>query len=338
MKKGFTLIEMLVVVAIIGLLIGMLLPAIQAARESARSAVCKSNLRQFGLGMQMHADRDPSQRFCTGAYDVLRDGCPDTWGWVADLVNMNICKPGELLDPSNSCRSSEKTNELLGGDTSNGKEGRPLSRANEGVCSTITGPAADRGPRVATQLFDKGYNTNYAASWHLVRGGPAFNVLAGTTPQPETAIASGSSLKGLAHVLGPLTRRQLSNSKITSSVIAFLGCGAPGDPKDGIAIGNVVSPASPAGSGKEYVVQGERLTEAFNDGPAKYNSGNHAVVIASGTVNWKAQLDAEAAGQATGAGHWMQDTRDWWAIHRGECNILMADGSVKSFVDRNGDL
>lgn len=53
-KKGFTLIELLVVIAIIAILAAMLLPALQSARESARSAVCKSNLRQLALGWQMY--------------------------------------------------------------------------------------------------------------------------------------------------------------------------------------------------------------------------------------------------------------------------------------------
>jgi prepilin-type N-terminal cleavage/methylation domain-containing protein/prepilin-type processing-associated H-X9-DG protein len=50
-RRGFTLVELLVVISIIGVLIGMLLPAIQSARESARRANCASNMRQIGLGI-----------------------------------------------------------------------------------------------------------------------------------------------------------------------------------------------------------------------------------------------------------------------------------------------
>jgi len=55
-KRGFTLVELLVVVAIISVLIALLMPAFCRVREAARSVACMSNLRQSGLGFQMYAN------------------------------------------------------------------------------------------------------------------------------------------------------------------------------------------------------------------------------------------------------------------------------------------
>ena len=77
MKRGFTLIELLVVIAIIAILAAMLMPALESARQQARRIACTSQLRQWGLALEMYASQYdgwmPSKNGGGGDY-MVRNG------------------------------------------------------------------------------------------------------------------------------------------------------------------------------------------------------------------------------------------------------------------------
>src|SRR5262245_46145980 len=77
-RGGVTIIELLVVTAIIAILIGLLLPAVQAAREAARRVACRNNLKQLGLAA--HHYHDVYNTFPPGAVVPLNSAFPQFAG------------------------------------------------------------------------------------------------------------------------------------------------------------------------------------------------------------------------------------------------------------------
>ena len=100
--QGFTLVELLMVIAIVGLLMALLLPAVQQAREAARTASCASNLKQIGLATIQFCDTHGG-RFPKTSHDTELDKC-----WIFTIAPFL-----ESVDSIRICPSDLKYEERL---------------------------------------------------------------------------------------------------------------------------------------------------------------------------------------------------------------------------------
>lgn len=334
-RRGVTLMELLVVIVIISILLALLFPALNAARESSRRSACQSNLRQLGVGLLARAGRSPDQRYCSGAFHWRYDGSVVDYGWVADLMKQGT-PAGKMLCPSNPAEISETYNDLLTMDPAavaadacscisledlagSAEQTAPDGQVIENPCRTIVedAPGADvRQQIVASQILEKHFNTNYTASWLLVRGGVALD--ANGNPKTCSGCATApTDLKARGSSTGPLRQSTVDTGTAPSSFVPLLGCGA--------AAGILSQTVGP-------VELGVPVAKSFTDGPVLNPEMTLPVAFASGTPRGGA-----SGWWAVWARGTLQDYRGFAPVHRGTCNLLFADGSVKTFEDQNED-
>lgn len=80
-RQGFSLVELLAVIAIVGIIVALLLPAVQQSRAAARQAQCQSNLHQWAIAVQAHADLHNGElpRRGQGSQPVMQLSRPTDW-------------------------------------------------------------------------------------------------------------------------------------------------------------------------------------------------------------------------------------------------------------------
>lgn len=104
-RRGFTLLELLVVITAIGLLIALLLPAIQAAREAARRAQCVNNLKQLGLAAMNY--ESANSVLPSGMLRAVADEAPVlTYGLSTFVRILPFLDAGPLYNSANFSRQA----------------------------------------------------------------------------------------------------------------------------------------------------------------------------------------------------------------------------------------
>jgi len=106
-KLAFTLVEVLVVVAIIGVLIALLLPALTRTKETGRSAVCLNNLHQIGIGLQLYVQ--DNQNHLPVMYDMPTNGAAAPGHTINQVLLPFLGTPAVFRCPSDNHNLYELT-------------------------------------------------------------------------------------------------------------------------------------------------------------------------------------------------------------------------------------
>lgn len=319
-KAGFTLVELLVVIAIIGTLIGLLLPAIQSARESARRSQCQSNFKQITLGLLLYeASRKtfpPAMKVEAGSDAGNFNGATRRENWVVAILPFVEEQP--LFDAYDRSKSpSDAGNALV--------RGTMLSVM---MCPTDSFNRQSFMGSQGTQsaLFGNGWaRGNYAANaslWYCGRN----DWYSGSTD----AGWNDSTRRGVMGINRSVPPRQITDGLSKTCLLGELRSGVtPFDSRGIWALGNAGSSSLWAHGGSFGDAYGPNCMEELADDTtncdqikATVGGSKTLAGMSMGCWDCKNYAGTEELGQATAR-----------SMHQGGVFLSMVDGSVRWVSD-----
>ncbi len=193
---GFTLVELLVVITIIGILIALLLPAVQAAREAARRLQCQNNLKQIGFAMLNH--EHVQGNFPTGGWG---------WQWIGDPdQGFDYRQPGGWMFNILPYLEQQALHDLQSGKSTSSTPTRTAAAAQM-IATPLAVMICPTRRRVTTFPYVAGHSLNYSDPVSMVarsdyaacggdRTSPAFSGLWGTSGPAD--LATGHTSQAVA--------------------------------------------------------------------------------------------------------------------------------------------
>lgn len=297
-SRGFTLMELLVVITIIGILISLLLPAVQAAREAARRMQCGNNLRQIGVAL--HSYHTAIGCFPPGNINSQVDKCP---GMGEPAGSKSILSGNWML-----ALLPHIEQEILA-DRYDRKH-TSVSPENQAVRETV----------VATYVCPSDLDTQAPT---VPATGPAATENAKYAPGSYRAVSGRSDDMGINYLDSEMA---LSDYKRQwRGPIHLVGAKMQGWKCDVETMAHIRDGAS------NTLLVGESTTST-NTGYRTFWAYPYAYYTLSGAVPQPQILwgDFDRCVEANGLGGDIPCKRGWGSLHNGTINFVLCDGSTRS--------